>query len=137
MENKSDVKVRVVNKNSEGVTIHSMDGKIEQFMKWEDFNRYFRPTEDKFIYQMHVSSEEEAEIKKVTDRLHWIMSPEKFARLLMIVAKSNRGENPELDEMTWLGAVVSEYQELFGQNQMQFIVDFNQAKEIMFGSFSK
>ena len=124
-----NVLVRVINKDKQGATVQSLDGRIAKKFEWKEFDLCFKPTETKNIYEMILSEDVDAEVEKVLARHRWITP--NFPMILMIINKQKKGVFPEFAEISFLGSVVQEYQEKFGLSMMDFVDDINTMKEIL------
>lgn len=96
------IRVRIVNKSKDGVTLKTRDG-FDQKMSWEDFNKGWDiDSKDKFFAIMKKEVEEETEkISEVVDRG-------------VIALMGGRSKNPEfmLTSAMMLGSLVDEFQKL-------------------------
>lgn len=121
--------VRVTNKNREGATVESLDGRLQFKYSWEDFNANFVATEEKHIYEMIINEELASEVDAFVNRQKWLT---KYVfTILRVMAKKERSENLTLSEMGDFGHIVSEYQKEFKLSPAHFIEDIKRMKEML------
>jgi len=94
--------VRVVNKNSEGAMVHSLDGSVKQRVPWAEFNELFTQVDDSDIYEMTLTPEVSAQVDRQVERFKFV------GKYLYQIASAKK--NPrEYGNMILLGGIMQEY----------------------------
>lgn len=126
----SNVIVKVTNKNKDGVTVTSLDGRIVENLSWKDFDENFKFTGNGFLYEMIDSPEIRVEVEEMTLRWDWL-KPHIF-NILRIINKKQ--EELTIDDYGLLGHIEGKYHKEFTYTTpADFIRDIQEIKKMLSG----
>lgn len=128
------MKVRVINKNKQGVTFKILDlpkkyGQPRQEASWAEFDANFKQVEgEKFIYESNEKFNKEQE-----DKIQ--LFTQLFPHMLKLRAQQKDGGIGNLTDVMVLSSFQEEYHKKFGGAPIDFIREYREFERVMLEQF--